>query len=73
MLHPIAAFRSPLAIPSPSPSAVLAAWLLAERIVAVGQLVWGGVLRGSLPPPARRPLDVAFWAAFAAAVLWPLW
>lgn len=51
--------------------AVLAAWLLAERIVAPGQLAWS-VLRGALPPVARRPLQAVFWAVFAAAVLWPL-
>ena len=52
--------------------AVLVAWLLAERIVAPGQLAWS-VLRGTLPLLARRPLHVLFWALFAAIVLWPFY
>lgn len=75
-MHPLAVvqlsapMQSALSPPHGS-AAVLAAWLLAERIVAPGQLVWS-VLHGALPPAARRPLAVVFWALFAATVLWPL-
>lgn len=75
-MHPLpvmqllAPMLSALSPPHPC-SAVLAAWLLAERIVAPGRLAWS-VLHGALHPAARRPLAVVFWAVFAATVLWPL-
>ena len=60
----------------PHPQAGAAAFLLAQRVVATGQLLWGGVLRGPalerLPPPARRTADALFWCTFAALVLAPL-
>lgn len=51
----------------------LAAWVLAERIGALGRLLWDQGLHTQLPAALLRPADVAFWALFAAAVAWPLW
>lgn len=75
--RPLPFLAAPYATLPPLLPAAAATFLLVQHIAALGQAVWGQLLRPrvdkALPAPLRRPADVVFWACFTALVVWPLW